>query len=115
MASASILLAAVGLLAETGAQAADKDQQLCAGFAPPYKNDCSFPIIVYSKTEKGSLVRAYQLAPGQVSPDERTPAERGGGVMTVVCRAGEKAFRWDGGAHGTTPWAGEDGYECRKE
>jgi hypothetical protein len=104
---------AVTLFAATGALAAGADPQECAGFAPPYTNSCGFAITIYSKTEKGPM-RSYQLAPGQTSPDERASAERGGGVSTVVCRAGEKAFRWDGGPHGNMPWAGGDGYECRK-
>jgi hypothetical protein len=111
----TLLAFAIVLFTSIGALAAGDDPQECAGFAPPYKNTCKFPITVYSKTVTGPL-RLYQLAPGQSSPDERSPAERTGGVGTVVCHAGEKAFVWDGGAHGKTPWAGGDGgYECRKE
>jgi hypothetical protein len=108
------LTLAIMLFATTGALAAGDDPQECAGFAPPYTNACKFPITVYSKTETGPM-RIYRLAPGQASPDERIAAERGGEVRTVVCPAGEKAFAWDGGAHGRTPWAGDGSYECRED
>ena len=109
-----IALAAAGLVAAAAAaSAADQNPAGCAGIIPPYKNICAFPITVYSKPQNGAL-HTYQLAPGQAAPDERSPQERNGGVMTVNCRQGETAYSWSGGAHNDTPWTGMGGYECRK-
>ena len=101
--SAAVLL----MLSASSAMAADKDPQECPGFAPPYRNSCSFPITIWYMGDSGP-VKSLTLAPG------RSGAEKGtGSFETVVCKHGETAYAWSGGAPGTAPWQG-GGYECRK-
>lgn len=85
------------------------DPQTCAGFFPPYKNDCGYPVAVWYKAESGGPVRSLHLAPGQSGGQKAA-----GSFRTVVCRQGETAYAWDGGAHGNKRWSGDGGYECRK-
>ena len=94
--------------------AAAADVQTCAGFAPPYKNTCPFPITVWYKPAAGGAVKSINLAPGQGDPTDMTPQQKAAGVATAVCKQGETAYDWSGGAHGTTVWTGAGGYECRK-
>lgn len=93
------------MLLAAAAQAADSQE--CAGYAPPYTNRCAHPIAVWYKAESGP-VKSLTLAPGQ------SGGEKGSGSFeTIVCKQGETAYEWSGGAHGTTPWQGGS-YECRK-
>ena len=109
-----MLLAVALLLAGTGAAIADDDVQTCAGFKPPYKNTCAYPISVWYKALKGGTVKSVNLQPGQSAPTYLT-AEEKAGVSTAVCKAGEMAFDFSGGVHGSTPWTGSGNYECRRK